>query len=261
MISWELLLTPVLALFEPTTPEPPPPYCATSPGVATTIDLTVRHASFEDAPWWGAHTLAPVYERGHAVGLKLIDLPPESLPARYGFENGDILISIDGEKVGDVDSAQRTWHRTTRRWREGAPNRLEMLVRRRGCYVDLKLNVLVLPACPYRGSATLSRTMRRMPTSSVHGVACRTRIVPAFEDQRPIGLQVSGFRRDSAYDRAGLEHGDIIVCFDDLPVPNVDHGVASHLRKKWRDDAPNHFDVLLRRDDRFVELKLTILPE
>ncbi len=48
-----------------------------------------------------------------------------------------------------------------------------------------------------------------------------------------------------------------------LPVPNADQALAvyAHLDKKWRDDATNHFDVLLRRDDRFVELKLTIVPE
>lgn len=129
----------------PGAPEPPAPP-ASEPGALVLTPTcnagvcVVKRAEFEAfaaAPEALARLarVIPWMQDGKVVGYNVFSIRPDSPLARVGFKNGDLIRSINGEPIGDVEAAMRLYAklRQVERWtiagtRKGAPFELTIAV-------------------------------------------------------------------------------------------------------------------------------------
>lgn len=156
----EALLSLGLALFAPAPLEPiefpPPAIGPEAPPWRSTVD---DFAVFATPPWHppfptdpidescassvSACTLArpariaPAFANGRAIGFKLFCIRPNSLYAKVGLKNGDVVVRINGFSITNPNEALAAYDKLrdakTLRielWRQGRPKRLTYRVPR-----------------------------------------------------------------------------------------------------------------------------------
>lgn len=83
---------------------------------------------FANPSWLATQArLVPSVREGVAKGFKVYGIRPRSLPHRLAFENGDLVVSINGHPLGSLDQTMQAYDEL----RKKAVSKVEFEVRRR----------------------------------------------------------------------------------------------------------------------------------
>lgn len=229
----------------------------------------------------GNGRIVPVFEQGAAVGFKLFTVRPNSLLARMGLQNGDVVKTLNARSLTAPDAALQAFEAAKGESlirigleRQGKPLERRLLLDRRTvaageCPAPKPTSPppsATSPASPSKPIApeALARDIQCKETRCVlkNGVFDRllvditqltqgARIVPALADGKPIGFKLFGIRPGSFYALVGLQNGDLITKLAGLPIVNPESALEAYSQLRSLTVIP----VELRRRD--VDLTLT----
>lgn len=171
----------------------------------------------------GTARLRPVVAGGETVGLRLAEVQADSLLARAGLQDGDILRAIDGRSVPDVAQVERALREAA------ADGRLRLRVDRSGHSLTLVYTHAGRKAAPAPPTSMWIRstgpTTWRLHRASLMtfladpaGALRSARLVPARRDGRPLGFKIFGIRPVSVPAALGLKNGDLVRAVNGLPL-------------------------------------------
>ncbi|MEC7521051.1 MAG: trypsin-like peptidase domain-containing protein [Myxococcota bacterium] len=196
-------------------------------GFAVSAELSQRVAEHLIAhgrvrrPWIGVQfqeltpALAQAFSLGDRarVGALIADVVPGGPAARAGLRPGDVVVDVDGERVG----ASRDLLRAILRKDIGTPVRLAVM--REGRPTALTLPTEERPTEERPGAERATRRNAPPPEAGPTEGLRLSRLSPA--QQRRLGgagVMVHGVAPGSDADRAGLRPGDVVVAADGATV-------------------------------------------
>nr|WP_046870505.1 Do family serine endopeptidase [Devosia soli] len=193
-------------------------------------------------PWFGAKMQAVDSDIATSLGMDaphgalITEVAPDGPAARAGFKSGDVILSVDGQKVDDPSAfnfrlATKPIGQTTK------------LERLRGSATDtLDFPVEAAPAPSDNATATISATSR------FSGVTVR-QLDPALAESKNLpydakGVIVTAVAPNSPAEAMGLKVDDIILQLNDTVITDAQSfsTLASQRVRTWQ--------IILQRDGR-----------
>jgi len=197
-------------------------------------------------PWIGADgepvtgALAPALKLSRPQGVVLKNIYPGGPAAQAGLKTGDVVLSVDGADVDDMQSLN--YRIATRRPGEVAHFKVSTDGRTR----DVGVKLALPPENPPRASQTIGG---RNPLTG----ARVENLSPAVATDLQMNLFAKGVVIRSVNDntfagRYGFQPGDVIRSVNGQPVANVGH------LQKLLNDAGGHWDLVIDRAGQRLSL-------
>ena len=184
-------------------------------------------------PWLGVETQSVTSDMAQALdlprprGALIAEIAPESPAQDAGLREGDVILSVDGRRVGDADALRY------RIATKGLEQRAEVEIWRNGARKTLEVVLQAPPEVPPRNTTKLSG-------NHLFGGATVENISPAVAEELRIretsGVVIQETESFSPARRIGLRPGDIIVELNGVRIERV-RDLQDELRssaRAWR---------------------------
>ncbi|ODT75011.1 MAG: serine protease [Pelagibacterium sp. SCN 64-44] len=193
-------------------------------------------------PWFGAKMQAVTADIAASLGMSaphgamITEIAPDGPAARAGFQSGDVILSVDGQRVDDPSAFN---FRLATRPIGGVAD-LERL--RGGATETIAFPIKAAPQPPAEAMAAITGNTR------FAGVSVR-QLDPALSEAKGLpydatGVIITAVEPGSPAEAMGLRVDDIILALNDIEIANAQtfQQIASQRTRTWQ--------IILQRDGR-----------